>query len=87
MKDPYRKDVAESIRYARDDAQLNIRMISGDHIETAKAVAIKTGILRDKESQYSDSIMEGADFRALVGDPLYEKKNELTAELEPTDEL
>lgn len=30
--------------------------------------------------------MEGSAFRALVGMPLYEKKNEL-GEYEPTDEL
>lgn len=87
LKDPCRPGVFESIRYARDDAQLSIRLISGDHIETAKAVAIKTGILRDKEQHFTNAVMEGAAFRQLVGMPLLQKKNELTMEMEPTDEL
>jgi len=54
-----RPGVIDAIKYARDDCNLNIRMISGDHIETAKAVAIKSGILRDKE-QLDNSVMDGA---------------------------
>lgn len=61
-------------------------MISGDHIETAKAFAIKSGILRDKE-QLDNSVMEGAEFRQQVGNPLYEKRDAETGDIVPTDEL
>jgi magnesium-transporting ATPase (P-type) len=54
-----RPGVIDAIKYARDDAKLNVRLISGDHIETAKAIAIKSGILRDKE-QLDNSVMEGS---------------------------
>jgi magnesium-transporting ATPase (P-type) len=58
LKDPLRPGVIDSIKYARDEAKLNVRLISGDHVENAKAVAIKSGILRDKE-QLENSVMEG----------------------------
>jgi len=66
--------VIDAIKYARDDCKLNIRLVSGDHIETAKAIALKCGILRDKE-QLDNSVMEGVEFRRLVGRPLLEKLN------------
>lgn len=61
-------------------------MISGDHIETAKAFAIKSGILRDKE-QLDNSVMDGTMFRQHVGNPLYEKRDPITGDIVPTDEL
>lgn len=30
---------------SRDNNQVNVRMVTGDHIETAKHVALKTGIV------------------------------------------
>ena len=59
MKDPLRAGVTESIKYARNEAQLDIRLISGDHIETAKAVALKCGIIREKEN-IPNAVMDGA---------------------------
>jgi magnesium-transporting ATPase (P-type) len=29
--------------------QVNIRMVSGDHLECAKAVAVKSGIIKSEE--------------------------------------
>jgi magnesium-transporting ATPase (P-type) len=43
-------------------------MISGDHIETAKLVAIKSGIISYEESNNEDVCMTGEIFRAKIGD-------------------
>jgi magnesium-transporting ATPase (P-type) len=39
LRDKVRADVRSAVRFARDDAQMTVRMLSGDHIETATAVA------------------------------------------------
>lgn len=72
MKDPLRAGVTESIKYARNEAQLDIRLISGDHLETAKAVALKCGIIREKEN-IPNAVMDGATFREIVGLPIYHR--------------
>ena len=68
MKDPLRPNVSKCVKYARDQGHLSIRMISGDHIETAKQVAIKAGILRPEEAGRSYAVMTGAQFRTLLED-------------------
>jgi Ca2+ transporting ATPase len=67
MKDPLRNNVRKCISYAREQGHLSIRMVSGDHIETAKAVAIKAGILKPEEAGRSFAVMTGYDFRNHVG--------------------
>ena len=59
MKDPLRPNVSKCVKYARDQGHLSIRLISGDHIETAKQVAIKAGILRPEEAGRSYAVMTG----------------------------
>ena len=39
MKDPLRKNVKSVINAVKANGHVNVRMISGDHIETAKKVA------------------------------------------------
>lgn len=73
MKDPLRANVAKCVKYARDQGHLSIRLISGDHIETAKQVAIKAGILRPEEAGRSYAVMTGAQFRELVGKLTHQK--------------
>jgi P-type Ca2+ transporter type 2B len=67
LKDQLRPNVAKCIRYAREQGHLNIRLVSGDHIETAKAVAIKSGILRQEEAGRNYAVMTGEEFRNHVG--------------------
>lgn len=45
MKDPIRPNVAARVKDARDH-EFIVRMVSGDHYETAKSIAFKSGILR-----------------------------------------
>ena len=42
-------------------------MISGDHIETAKSVAIKAGIIAEQEANEKNVCMTGEEFRNAVG--------------------
>ncbi|KAI3824152.1 hypothetical protein L1987_05601 [Smallanthus sonchifolius] len=57
IKDPVRPGVKESVALCRS-AGITVRMVTGDNINTAKAIAKECGILRD------DGIaIEGPDFR------------------------
>lgn len=83
LDDPINADVRKSVEYItyghpdlKDKQQangnknsVNIRMVSGDHIETAKAVAYAAGILDENEGDIDESsaIMLGEDFRASIG--------------------
>lgn len=51
--------------------QVNIRMITGDHIETALYVAKKVGIISEEEANYDGIYMTGEQFRESIGG--YEK--------------
>ena len=47
--------------------QVNIRMITGDHIETALYVAKKVGIISEEESNLEGIYMTGQQFRQAIG--------------------
>ena len=54
------------------DDQVNVRMITGDHKETAKAVAIEAGIITESESNTPGVVMTGEEFLEELGP--YDKK-------------
>ncbi|KAD5960941.1 hypothetical protein R6Q59_013961 [Mikania micrantha] len=65
IKDPVRPGVKESVALCRA-AGITVRMVTGDNINTAKAIAKECGILTD------DGIaIEGPDFREKSLDELY----------------
>ena len=49
-------------------------MITGDHIETAKFVARKCGIISEEELNQPQKVMTGQEFRDAVGtyDKIYD---------------
>jgi len=49
LRDPLRPKVLSCVNYARNEGKLMVRLVSGDHLETAKKVAMKAGILREEE--------------------------------------
>ncbi len=63
LHDPIREKVNKSVLYAQR-GQINVRLVSGDHIETAKAVAVQAGIM-DDPSKYT--CLTGEEFRNIVG--------------------
>lgn len=50
---------------------MNVRMVTGDHLSTAKAIALNAGILKEDEENEPGVAMTGEQFREAVGD--YEK--------------
>jgi len=60
IKDPLRPDVKEAIETCQR-AGIIVRMVTGDNIETAKAIAAECGILTE-----GGVAMEGPDFRKLT---------------------
>lgn len=67
LRDPLRDVVASCVRHARDEGHINVRLVSGDHLETAKAVAERAGILTAEEAAAKYAFMHAEDFRATVG--------------------
>lgn len=68
LRDPIRPKVASCVRYAQNDAKMQVRLVSGDHIETAKEVAIKAGILKKEEANVEFAVMDSRFFNQYVGD-------------------
>jgi len=46
---------------------MNIRLVSGDHLETATATAKKAGIIKEGEDSVEYAIMHADDFENKVG--------------------
>jgi Ca2+ transporting ATPase len=63
LHDPLRDRVNRSVLYAAKGL-VATRLVSGDHIETAKALAVQAGIM-DDPSKYT--CLSGEEFRAIVG--------------------
>lgn len=49
LKDSLRPRAASAVDYAQKESGLSIRMVSGDHKETATKVALRAGILSKEE--------------------------------------
>ena len=49
LEDPLRDEIVESVNKCKA-AGIRIRMVTGDNIDTAKAIAIKAGILTEREA-------------------------------------
>lgn len=45
--DPLRDKVKHSVQYAHI-GNINVRLVSGDHLETAKSVAVQAGIITEQ---------------------------------------
>ncbi|KAF7809916.1 Calcium-transporting ATPase 2, plasma membrane-type [Senna tora] len=81
IKDPVRPGVKESVAVCRS-AGIVVRMVTGDNINTAKAIARECGILTD------DGIaIEGPDFRQKTQEELFEliPKIQVMARSSPLD--
>ncbi|XP_030446376.2 calcium-transporting ATPase 12, plasma membrane-type-like [Syzygium oleosum] len=62
IKDPCRPGVRRAVVSCRS-AGVNIKMITGDNVHTARAIALECGILNSDEDLEHEAIVEGAQFR------------------------
>ncbi|KAK0600244.1 hypothetical protein LWI29_012981 [Acer saccharum] len=62
LKDPCRPGVRTAMESCRN-AGVKIKMITGDNVHTARAIAIECGILNPDEDLGSEAIVEGVEFR------------------------
>lgn len=66
LQDPLRDEIVDSVQQCRV-AGINIRMVTGDNLDTAKAIAIDAGIVRAEDANGKYVCMEGKEFRELCG--------------------
>ena len=70
IHDPLRPGVPAAVQACRN-AGITVRMVTGDNIKTARAIAEQSGILETDSAH--DIVMEGSEFRALSDAQLDEK--------------
>lgn len=82
IRDQLRDDVSKAIKNCQD-AGITVRMVTGDNIETARAIAKETGIYK------GGLVLNGTDFRALSDDELIAVASdiEVLARAVPTDKM
>ncbi|KAM1240589.1 hypothetical protein ACFX2I_046133 [Malus domestica] len=73
IKDPCRPGVKDAVQLCTE-AGVKVRMVTGDNLQTAKAIALECGILLSLEDATEPTIIEGKTFRELS-----EKEREQTA--------
>ncbi|KAK4838265.1 hypothetical protein QYF36_012378 [Acer negundo] len=64
IKDPCRPGVRDAVKICQD-AGVKVRMVTGDNLQTAKAIALECGILDSIANDIEYNIIEGKVFRAL----------------------
>jgi P-type Ca2+ transporter type 2B len=66
LQDPLRPEIVESVMKCHK-AGINIRMVTGDNLDTAKAIAVEAGIVLKEDVDKEYVCMEGKQFRELIG--------------------
>jgi len=69
LQDPLRPEIKDSVRKCHS-AGITIRMVTGDNLDTAKAIAIEAGILTEEEAndgEHPYAFMVGQVFREACG--------------------
>ncbi|XP_021275720.1 calcium-transporting ATPase 10, plasma membrane-type-like [Herrania umbratica] len=64
LKDPCRPGVQDSVQLCQK-AGVKVRMVTGDNLKTAKAIALECGILHSDADSSEPNLIEGKAFRAL----------------------
>ena len=88
IKDPCR----QGVRKAVEDCQyagVNVRMITGDNVFTARGIATECGILRPDQDMNGEAVVEGEVFRNYTPEERMEKvgKIRVMARSSPFDKL
>jgi len=80
MIDPARKEAIEAVRHCHS-AGIRVKMITGDHILTARAIASRLGLRKDPFSENAPDgliAMNGKDIERLSDEDLKEKVNDVS---------
>ncbi|KAK4757595.1 hypothetical protein SAY87_018896 [Trapa incisa] len=64
LKDPCRPGVKDAVQLCQN-AGVKVRMVTGDNIKTARAIALECGILGSDADATEPNLIEGKSFRAL----------------------
>uniref|UniRef100_A0A7N0TGN1 Calcium-transporting ATPase n=1 Tax=Kalanchoe fedtschenkoi TaxID=63787 RepID=A0A7N0TGN1_KALFE len=64
IKDPCRPGVKDAVQLCQN-AGVKVRMVTGDNVKTARAIALECGILKSDEDASEPNLIEGRAFRAL----------------------
>ncbi|RXH71477.1 hypothetical protein DVH24_018832 [Malus domestica] len=64
IKDPCRPGVGDAVRLCQK-AGVKVRMVTGDNLQTAKAIAMECGILAPDSDANQPTLIEGTAFREL----------------------
>jgi len=80
LKDPLRPGIKEAVEKCHK-AGINVRMVTGDNIDTAKAISLEAGIITDEDLNVDNEdaeyvCMTGAQFRNAVSGRVYMKQTE-----------
>lgn len=88
LKDPCRPGVKQAVEDCRY-AGVSIKMITGDNVFTAKAIATECGILEPDQEADDGSVVEGVEFRNYTEDERMEKVERIRvmARSSPFDKL
>ncbi|KAJ8762528.1 hypothetical protein K2173_007967 [Erythroxylum novogranatense] len=88
IKDPCRQGVKKAVQVCQN-AGVNVKMITGDNVFTARAVAIECGILTPGEIMIDSSVIEGQEFRNYTPKERLEKVDQIRvmARSSPFDKL
>ncbi|KAL7251676.1 hypothetical protein ACSBR1_013515 [Camellia fascicularis] len=88
IKDPCRPDVKKAVE-ACQYAGVNIKMITGDNVFTARAIATECGILGPNQEINSGAVVEGEEFRNYTPEERLEKVDKICvmARSSPFDKL
>ncbi|KAH9404998.1 hypothetical protein TYRP_000832, partial [Tyrophagus putrescentiae] len=65
IEDPIRKDVPEAIVRCQR-AGISIRMVTGDNVDTARAIARKCGIISRTAADSDDLVLESKEFNRVI---------------------
>lgn len=66
IQDPLREGIPEAVGRCKK-AGVTVRMVTGDNVNTAKAIAKNAGILTDREAEQKYACIDGKTFREEVG--------------------
>lgn len=88
LKDPCRPGVKDAVQLCTN-AGVKVRMVTGDNLQTARAIALECGILESDADATAPNLIEGKAFRALSDDEKLEvaEKISVMGRSSPNDKL